>query len=112
MDKKYLQSVIPFAASANLKVDNASGTIFGTYKGFSVMLFPLFNLRSFQLSVAVKRQGVSPSLPEICEYAKKEMGTFWEEYKRLIRPHKYKVDLTDKLFDLKKSIMNSKNKPL
>ena len=54
----------------------------------------------------------SPSLPEICEYAKKEMGTFWEEYKRLIRPHKYKVDLTDKLFDLKKSIMNSKNKPL
>ena len=65
MDKKYLQSVIPFAASANLKVDNASGTIFGTYKGFSVMLFPLFNLRSFQLSVAVKRQGVSPSLPEM-----------------------------------------------
>ena len=33
------------------------------------MLFPLFNLRSFQLSVAVKRQGVSPSLPEMQQIA-------------------------------------------
>lgn len=69
MDKKYLQSVIPFAASVNFKVDNASGTLFGSYKGFNVMLFPLFNLRSFQLSVAVKRQGVSPSLPEMQQIA-------------------------------------------
>lgn len=69
MDKKYLQSVIPFATSANLKLDNASGTLFGNYKGFNVMLFPLFNLRTFQISVAVKRQGVSPSLPEMQQIA-------------------------------------------
>ena len=33
-----------------------------------------------------------------------EMGTFFDEYKRLIRPHRYKVDLSDKLCDLKKEL--------
>ena len=32
-------------------------------------------------------------------------GEFWEEYKRLINPHVYKVDLSDGLYDLKKELM-------
>ena len=34
-----------------------------------------------------------PTLSEISEYAKREMETFWDEYKRLHSPHRYKVDL-------------------
>jgi nicotinate phosphoribosyltransferase len=49
----------------------------------------------------------SPSLEEICEYARKEIGHFWDEYKRLLNPQVYKVDLSDKLYDLKQSMIAS-----
>lgn len=47
----------------------------------------------------------SPALSEIAVYAQQEMDTFWDEYKRLNRPHRYKVDLSQKLFDLKHSLL-------
>ena len=50
----------------------------------------------------------SPKLEDIREYSRRDLASFWEEYKRLVRPHKYKVDLSDKLFDLKKSLMRKK----
>lgn len=46
-----------------------------------------------------------PTLSEIADYAKKEMETFWDEYKRLNRPHRYKVDLSQKLYDLKLQLL-------
>lgn len=46
-----------------------------------------------------------PSMHDICEYAKSELDTLWDEYKRAIFPHVYKVDLSDKLYDLKKSLL-------
>lgn len=47
----------------------------------------------------------SPALSEIAAYAKQEMETFWDEYKRLNRPHRYKVDLSQKLYDLKLQLL-------
>lgn len=47
----------------------------------------------------------SPSLTAIAAYAKHEKETFWEEYKRLTRPHRYKVDLSQKLYDLKHTLL-------
>lgn len=46
-----------------------------------------------------------PTLTEVKEYAKKELDSFWDEYKRLDRPHLYKVDLSDKLYELKTSMI-------
>lgn len=46
-----------------------------------------------------------PTLKEIKAFAKEEMDSFWDEYKRLDRPHVYKVDLSDELFELKKSML-------
>ena len=46
-----------------------------------------------------------PTLNEIREYAKKELESFWDEYKRLDRPHVYKVDLSDELYELKRSML-------
>ena len=46
-----------------------------------------------------------PDLKEIVAYANASKGEFWEEYKRLINPHVYKVDLSDGLYDLKKELM-------
>lgn len=47
----------------------------------------------------------SPSLSDISAFAKKEMDTLWDEYKRLTRPHRYKVDLSQALYDLKQSLL-------
>ncbi len=46
-----------------------------------------------------------PKLKEIKEYAQKELETFWDEYKRLDSPHLFKVDLSDELYELKRSML-------
>lgn len=47
-----------------------------------------------------------PSLNEIKEYCKEEIESLWEEYKRLDQPQLYKVDLSQKLWDLKHNLLN------
>ncbi len=46
-----------------------------------------------------------PTVKEIAAYAQKEMASFWEEYLRIDQPHIYKVDLSNGLYDLKKSMI-------
>ncbi|MGN0774540.1 MAG: nicotinate phosphoribosyltransferase [Candidatus Ventricola sp.] len=69
----------------------------------------LCDYRMRQLMVPIFENGElvyqSPSLSEIAAYAKQEMETFWDEYKRLNRPHRYKVDLSQKLYDLKLQLL-------
>ena len=45
---------------------------------------------------------------EIKDYAKSELNTLWSQYKRLNCPEKYKVDLSQKLWDLKNQMINNK----
>ena len=47
-----------------------------------------------------------PALPEIRAYAARELSTLWEEYKRLHKPHLYKVDLSRPLWTLKRSMLD------
>ena len=69
----------------------------------------LCDYRMRQLLVPVFENGElvydSPALSEIAAYAKQEMETFWDEYKRLNLPHRYKVDLSQKLYDLKLQLL-------
>lgn len=48
-----------------------------------------------------------PSLDEIKEYTKEELNTMWDETKRLVNPHRYYVDLSNKLWTLKKNLIES-----
>ena len=52
----------------------------------------------------------SPSVMEIKEYCKKELETIWDETKRLVNPHNVYVDLSDKLYDMKKELLDSHGK--
>lgn len=67
-----------------------------------------------ELLVPVFRKGeciyTSPSVKEIAEYCKKEKDTLWEETKRLFYPHKVYVDLSQKLYDVKKSLLDEMSK--
>ncbi|HOK81751.1 MAG: nicotinate phosphoribosyltransferase [Clostridiales bacterium] len=47
-----------------------------------------------------------PDLTEIVRYANKSKNEFWEEYKRLVNPHSYKVDLSEGLYNLKQQLLN------
>jgi nicotinate phosphoribosyltransferase len=71
---------------------------------FSVreMLVPLF--------VNGEQVYVSPTVSEIQAYSRRELATFWEESKRLLNPHEYKVDLSDKLYELKQKLIGEFSK--
>lgn len=49
-----------------------------------------------------------PTLKEIAKYTQQQLGTLWEEVKRLKNPQKYYVDLSQKLYDLKTDMLNEK----
>ena len=48
----------------------------------------------------------SPSVMEIAEYCRQEKKTLWEETKRLFYPHQVYVDLSDSLYEVKKSLLD------
>ena len=52
----------------------------------------------------------SPSVPEIAEYCKQEKDTLWDETKRLFYPHRVYVDLSDKLYDCKMTLLDQLGK--
>jgi nicotinate phosphoribosyltransferase len=92
-------------------VDSAKPlTIFDPDQPWKQMTLTEFTARP--LLVPVYRDGKrvydSPPLMQIQDYAKKELDTFWDEYRRLTLPHRYKVDLSDELYSLKQSLLRSK----
>lgn len=70
--------------------------------------FENYSLRLLQVDVIKDGKLVYklPTLNEIKEYASKELESFWDEYKRLDKPHVYKVDLSDGLYELKKTMLD------
>lgn len=81
--------------------------IFDPEHSYKNMLVERFTAR--ELLVPVFREGrqvySSPSVAEIRAYARRELDTMWDEYRRLMQPHIYKVDLSDRLYDLKKRLI-------
>ncbi len=47
----------------------------------------------------------SPGLEDIRNYCKEQIDTLWEEVKRFENPHKYYVDLSKPLWDMKNSLL-------
>lgn len=48
----------------------------------------------------------SPKVMDIRDYCQKELETLWEETRRLVNPHGVYVDLSQKLYDMKISLLN------
>ena len=48
----------------------------------------------------------SPTLKEIAAYCREEKDTLWDETKRLFYPHRVYVDLSQKLYAVKKSLLD------
>ena len=73
-----------------------------------------FKVRELLVPVFIKGQCVytSPGVMEIREYCMKEMNTLWDETRRLVNPHEVHVDLTQKLWDVKKKLLDNYNNAL
>ena len=71
----------------------------------------IYNFEARELLVPVflhgKRVYDSPTLPEIREYCRQQIDTLWDEVKRFDYPHKYYVDLSDKLWDIQQHLLRS-----
>ena len=53
-----------------------------------------------------------PTLSEIRAYCAEQVETLWDEVKRFDNPHKYYVDLSEKLYDIKQSLLEEKSNAL
>ena len=47
-----------------------------------------------------------PTLDEIKDYCAKEIDLLWDEVKRFENPHAYYVDLSEKLWNIKKDLLS------
>ena len=48
----------------------------------------------------------TPALSEIKKYCEQQLDTIWDEVKRFENPHEYYVDLSQKLWDIKYSLLS------
>lgn len=66
-----------------------------------------YDVRELMVQVIDKGEVVYkfPTIVESAAYRRKELGDFWEEYKRLESPHIHKVDLSDGLYELKQKLL-------
>ena len=81
--------------------------LFDPVDTWKTMSIEKYTMRCLQVPLFVdgKQEYECPSLREIKEYHKRDMATFWDQYKRLVNPHIYKVDLSDELWMLKQSML-------
>lgn len=62
-----------------------------------------------ELLVPIFKKGLccytSPSVMEMRTICERELNTLWPETRRLVNPHEVYVDLSDKLYALKASLL-------
>lgn len=74
----------------------------------------VYNFEARELLVQIYRNGKlvykRPTMEEMRAYCAEQVDTLWEEVKRFDNPHKYTVDLSQKLYDIKQELLNKNNK--
>ena len=88
-------------------IDNTKPhTIFDPMATWKQKVLTNFSVRELQVPVFKDGKCVykSPSIQEIRNYCKEEVDSLWDEVKRFENPHRYYVDLSQKLWDIKKEL--------
>ena len=71
----------------------------------------VYNFTAKDLQVPIFKNGElvyqMPTLKEIREYCRAQVDTLWDEVKRFDNPHTYYVDLSQKLWDIKYSLLKN-----
>ncbi|MBE5742417.1 MAG: nicotinate phosphoribosyltransferase [Clostridiales bacterium] len=83
-------------------------TLYHPIERWKSMTFDNYEVRELPICIIKDGRLVAnlPPVNEIADYAKGEMDSFWDEYKRLDQPEIYKVDLSDGLYELKTTMLD------
>lgn len=68
-----------------------------------------FTAKELQVPVFIKGKRVynSPNIEEIRKYCSEQISTLWESVLRFENPHKYYVDLSQELWDIKQDLLSN-----
>ena len=73
----------------------------------------VYNFTARELQVPIFKNGELvyelPSLESIRNYCREQVDSLWDEVKRFDNPHSYYVDLSQKLWDIKYSLLKNKS---
>lgn len=93
---------------ADEKIDDSKPyTIFDPIYVWKKKTVTNFTAKKLQVKVMEKGKKIyeSPSVKEIAAYRKKCVENLWDEVKRFEKPHNYYVDLSQQLWELKRSLL-------
>jgi len=67
-----------------------------------------YTMKEMMVKVFEKGECVyeSPTVMDIREHCIHDQNTLWDETRRLVNPHKVYVDLSDRLYEMKKNLLN------
>lgn len=87
-------------------------TIFDEMHTWKTKTYEHYNVKKMLHPVFINGQCVIdyPSLEMIKAHASSELQSLWEEVKRFDYPHKYYVDLSKKLWDVKQTLLKTEGK--
>ena len=87
--------------------DSSDLEIFDPYATWKKKVVYDFNAKELLVPIFLngKRVYDSPSLQEIQNYCRAQVDTLWDEVKRFDNPHKYYVDLSDKLWNIQHELL-------
>ncbi len=85
--------------------------IFDPNETWKTKEFTNYTIRELLVPIykAGKRVYNSPHVSEIREYCLREVETLWDEVKRFENPHRYYVDLSPKLWNIKQSLLRKRS---
>ena len=81
--------------------------IFDPVETWKKKTFTDYTLRELQVPIFINGECVykSPGISEIRDYCLSEVDTLWDEVKRFENPHRYYVDLSEKLWNIKHKLL-------
>ena len=87
--------------------DSGDLEIFDPYATWKKKVVYDFNAKELLVPIFLngKRVYDSPCLQEIQDYCREQVDTLWDEVKRFDNPHKYYVDLSDKLWNIQHDLL-------
>ncbi|MDY0318091.1 MAG: nicotinate phosphoribosyltransferase [Candidatus Izemoplasmatales bacterium] len=92
-------------------IDNSKPlTIFDQHNTWKTKTFTNYTVKELHHTIFKDGEKVykSPKIKAIREFVSEELNSLWDEVKRFDFPHKYYVDLSKKLWDVKQNLISSK----
>ena len=84
-------------------------TIFDPQETWKKMTLEHYSVKKLlqPLFIQGRAQPIPADVKEISAYRASQEKTIWDEYLRPVNPHRYKVDLSDKLWNLRRELMDT-----